>query len=76
MFYQLMPLQWGQLSLNIDVENLAPTSRVLPPIAGGDTSKGVAANAVISKIVGRGLVKSVGGSGIIKQVTGRGKLCP
>ena len=76
MFYQLMPLHWGLVNLNIEVDGVDPTSRVLPPVAGGDTSRGVAANAVISEIVGRGMIKRVSGSGIIKSVGGRGKLCP
>jgi len=76
MFYQLMPLHWGLVNLNLQVRDVIPESRVLPPVESGDTNKGIAAQGVLEAIAGRGVVKKVIGSGIIKKVSGRGKLCP
>lgn len=73
---QVMPLHWGLVDRTIDVFNVDPMSRIIPPIKGGGIEKTIASGSSVARVSGGGNTRKVTGSGRVKSVRGSGRLCP
>ncbi len=73
---QLMPLHWGLVDRTLNVFDVDPVSKIIPPIKGGGIEKQIASGSSVARISGGGRTRKVTGSGGVKSLKGRGRLCP
>jgi hypothetical protein len=63
MFFQLMPLHWGQVSRTVNVSGADPASSAIGPTEGEGGTRPRKGRAKIKLIAGSGGTKSLKGSG-------------
>lgn len=75
MFFQLMPLHWGQLSINFKVLGGALITGKIESLEGSGTSSLLKGTSSVVSEQGSGLSRNLRGSGKSSNVRGRGRLC-
>ena len=75
MLDQLMPLHWGLVDRTLNIFNVDPESRLIPPVKGSSLEMKIEAMGQVKRLSGRGSNKRVSGSGTAKNVRGSGRTC-
>jgi len=75
MFFQLMPLHWGEVVKNTQVFNVDPMGRTIPTVKGLGVEQTITAQGIAHKTSASGAAKSLRGRGRAVRLSGKGKIC-